>query len=47
MIMTNRRPANWKELQEQPYQEDTDRGLPEFGYWHNVVADKENCVLLP
>lgn len=30
-----------------PYDKDTDRGLPEFGYWHNVVADKENCVLLP
>ncbi len=30
-----------------PYQEETDRGLPEFGYWHNVVAHKDDCVLLP
>ncbi|NLZ80374.1 MAG: hypothetical protein GX913_00995 [Clostridiales bacterium] len=30
-----------------PYQEDTDRGLLEFGYWYNVVADKTDCVLLP
>lgn len=30
-----------------PYNKETDRGLPEFGYWHNVVADKCNCILLP
>lgn len=30
-----------------PYDKEKDRGLSEFGYWYNVVADKENCVLLP
>jgi len=30
-----------------PYNKNTDRGLPEFGYWYNVIADKKNCVLLP
>lgn len=30
-----------------PYDKESDRGLPEFGYWYNVVANKEDCVLLP
>lgn len=30
-----------------PYEKESDRGLPEFGYWYNVVANKEDCILLP
>jgi len=30
-----------------PYNAEADRGLPEFGYLYNVVADKNDCTLLP
>jgi hypothetical protein len=30
-----------------PYDKETDRGLPEFGYLYNAIADKSNCTLLP
>lgn len=30
-----------------PYDKNTDRGLPQFGYWVNAIAAKEDCVLLP
>lgn len=29
------------------YGRESDRGLPEFGYWYNAVANKKDCVLFP
>lgn len=37
----------YRKINTLPYEEDTDRGLVEFGYWHNVVAEKDDCFLLP
>jgi hypothetical protein len=37
----------YKKANKLPYNEETDRGLPEFGYLYNVVADKNDCTLLP